>query len=223
MTLGELIAAVRANELDDEAEPHLWSDASLIQFAAEAQEQAARRARLFVDSSTVACCQIAVTAILGALYALDSRVIRVNRARIGTEPYPLGLVMVRDMDREAPGWQEETSSMPTHAVVDFESNKLRLYPTPTASLTLNMTVVRMPLTTPNDMDDTLEVRDEQARHLRHWIAYRAFGKRDSETYNPERAADELLMFEREFGAVRPIFDEVWMNQFYLGDAYNGRY
>lgn len=222
MVIADLIAASRADELDDEAEPYLWSDSALLRYAVEAEQQAARRARLFVDSTTSAVCSIAVTGG-SPLIVLDTRVIRVNRARWNTEPYPLCLRMLRDMDREAPGWQEETSTVPTHAVVDFQSGRLRLYPSPSVNGTVLLTAVRMPLLVPNDIDDALEIGDEHAAHLRHWIAYRAFSKRDNETYRPEAAADHLALFEREFGRIQPVYDEVWAQANYAEDSFNGRY
>jgi hypothetical protein len=50
MNLKELRLAAR-EDLDDTAKPYLWSDAFLNNGANEAENEAARRARLIVDSS----------------------------------------------------------------------------------------------------------------------------------------------------------------------------
>ncbi len=221
-SVADVIERARVEILDDVAQPYLWSDAELLRHVVEAQEQAAQRARLFVDSSTVATCQIALVGGT-AVYAMDARVIRINRARVSTEQLPLGLIMARDIDRCVPGWEDETGTVPTHAIVDWQSGSVRMYPKPTAAGTVNMTVVRFPLTEPNDPDDLLELNDRHCRHLHHWVAYRAYLKRDSETNRPDLAAEQLALFEREFGRVQPAYDELWAQQHYAEDAFNGRY
>lgn len=219
MTLGELLNLWRI-ELDDVAEPYLWSDTEAISYAVDAEREACRRARLLVDASTVAVCQIALVANT-ALYALDSRVIRVNRVRLTGDASPLTPMMVRDLDQQWPGWEDDTGT-PQVWCPDYESSKLRFVGNPTASGTANLQVVRLPLTDVNDPDDTFEIPAVYHANLRHWMAHRAWLKRDSETYNEQNAAAALAMFEREFGPPRPAYDEQWMTQYYAGD-FNGRY
>lgn len=220
MKLGALLDLWRA-EIDDVAQPFLWSDEEAIEYADDAQKEAARRGRLIVDSTTASTCQLAIVAN-SATYTLDARVLRINRAKLSGETTPLQFLMVRDLDARRPGWEDETGT-PEIIVPDWQTGQVRLVPKPTATATLALTVVRLPILTLNDLDDTLEIREEYQRNLRHWLNYRAYLKRDSETYNPESAGEALKLFEMEFGKPQPAYDEVWMQQYYLTDAWNGRY
>lgn len=220
MRLGELLDLWR-REIDDVAQPYLWADTEAMEYADDAQREAARRGRLFVDSTTQEVCEIALTANT-AVYALDPRVIRVNRARIDGEALPLQFCMVRDLDRRAPGW-EDWEGEPQFIVPDWESGKLRLVGVPQADGVLRLTVVRLPLVRLNDLEDVLEVREETQRNLRHWMSFRAYSKRDSEAYDKDKAMESLALFEREFGKPQPAYDELWAQQYYAEDLYLGRY
>ena len=220
MKVGELLELWR-REVDDVAQPFLWSDDEAREYLDDAQIEAARRGRLLIDSTTTAICQITLAAGTAA-YALDPRVVRINRAKITGETTPLRFCMMRDLDRTAPGW-EDWSETPRIIVPDYETNKVRLVGTPDAIGTLDMTVVRLPLLTLNDDEDSIELRAEHQRNLRHWMSYRAFSKRDSETYNDQKATECLALFEREFGKPQPAYDELWAQQYYSGDDYLGRY
>ena len=220
MKIGELLDLWR-REVDDVAGPFLWSDDEAREYLDDAQIEAARRGRLLIDSTTTAICRITLVAGTAA-YALDARVVRINRAKIAGETMPLRFCMMRDLDDRVAGW-EDWSETPQIIVPDYETNKIRLVGTPDANGTLNMTVVRLPLETINDDDQSLELRSEHQRNLRHWMSFRAFSKRDSETHNPDRAVEALALFEREFGKPQPAYDELWQQQYYSGEAYIGRY
>lgn len=219
MKLAELLNITRI-ELDDVAEPYLWSDDELLEYANDAQNEACRRGRLLVDATTPAICQITMVANTAA-YTLDPRVIRVNRAKVDGEAVPLAFCMTRDLDARFPGW-EDWSETPRIIVPDWETNKVRLVGTPDAGGTLNLQVVRLPLVDMMDIDDEPEIRPEYQRNLRHWIKHRAYLKRDSETYDPKKAAECEARFVAEFGPARPAYDELWQQQQYETDFY-GRY
>lgn len=207
--------------LDDLTEPFLWSDAELIGHLNEAQNEAARRARLFVDSSTAEVARLTLTAG-EATYALDPRVIRIERARLATEPRPLRMILTRDLDERLSGWEDSTDLV-QWAVPDWETQKIRFVGIPQAAGTVNLTVLRLPLEPVTNADDDLEVAEHHARNLAHWICHRAYLKRDSETHNPAKSAEDLALFEREFGPPQPAYDEAWIIRHYSDDRYAGRY
>lgn len=221
MNVGSLLEIVRT-ELDDAVEPFLWKTPELVEHCDDAQNEACRRGRLIVDSSTEKTCQIALEAGT-AVYALDARIIRVNRAKVAGESLPMKFCMSRDLDARYAGWEDDTAPTPTVIVPDWETGLIRVVPAPTVDGTLAMTVVRLPLTPLTGVDQALEIRAHYQRNLRHWIAHRAYLKRDSETYDPKKAAEALAYFEREFGPPRPAYDEEWMLQYYMSDTHNGRY
>lgn len=198
MKLGELLNITRSVELDDAAAPYLWSDAELIEFASDAEEEACRRASLLVDSTTTAICQIAV--VIGtSTYALDSRVIRIRRARLNSASVQLKFKTSREMDEEYAGWETATGT-PSTLVTDYQTGSVRLYPTPDATDTLKLTAVRLPLVPLNDMEDTPEINARFHRDLRHWIAKRAFEKRDTDTEDVKRSSAAESRFIAAFGS-----------------------
>lgn len=220
MNVAELIALTR-QELDDETAPYLWPDDFLLDALVDAEHEACRRGRLLLDSTTAATCQIAVTAGT-ALYPLDARVIQVNRVIVAGEPMPLCPAMMRDLDGSIGAWQTMQADPPTHWCPDYQANRVLLVGIPQSNGTLNLTVERLPLTDVNDMEDVPEIPARYHRNLRHWMMFRAYSKRDSETFSKEHAADCLALFEREFGPPRPAYDEQWIAQFYQ-NAWVGRY
>lgn len=81
MKASELLAAARDDYLDDKASDdtkRLWRDASVLRRLNQAQREAANRALLLRDQDTPRICEI--TLVAGqADYALDTRIIKVNR------------------------------------------------------------------------------------------------------------------------------------------------
>ena len=220
MKLRELIGLCRS-ETDDVTQPYLWSDADWIEYAVDAENEACRRARLLIDSSTAAVCQIAVVAGT-ALYALDDLVLFVRRAKLSSQDIPLARVSYRDLDAFVPGWESHTGT-PTHYATDYETGKVRLYPNPTANATLSLTVVRLPITDMNDLEDMPEIKAHYHRSLRFWMLYRAYAKQDSETKDDAKAATNLALFEQEFGKKSSAIDEEWIEREQAADPYDGTF
>lgn len=220
MNLGALLDIVR-EELDDTVEPYLWSNEFLADCATDAQNEACRRARLLIDSSTEDIADIEIEAATHT-YDLDPRVIRVERAIVAGETLPLRFVLRRDMDVIRPGWEDEAAGTPEFIIPDWSSRKVRLHPTPDADGTLRMTVIRLPLLPVNDLDDEFEIPEHFQRNLRHWVKHRAYLKSDSETLDKQASADALAMFVDEFGRSQPAYDEAWVQSHYM-DRENGRF
>src|SRR6266404_4709307 len=107
MQLIDLITLFRT-EAGDETEPFLWSPDEVIEFANDAQDEACRRARLLVDSSTAGICSIAVTAAGLGVVTLDPRVVFVRRARFATM-LPLKRMNMQDMESFNPFWQDASA------------------------------------------------------------------------------------------------------------------
>lgn len=210
MQLRELMTLFR-NEVDDATEPYLWSDEEVIEFANDAQNEACRRARLLVDSSTTALCQIAVTAGT-ALLDLDPRVLFVRRARFATYR-PLDRMNMQDMECYNPFWMDATGGgTPRVFVPDYETGKLLLWPTPDADGTLLLTVVRDPLVEMDADSDIPEIAPRYHRSLRYWMMARAFGKQDAEANDPKKEATAMALFEQEFGKKSSAIDEAWIER-----------
>ena len=127
---------------DDAATPPLWSDATLALYANEAQIEAAQRARLIDDRSSV-ITQVAVTAGT-AVYGLDSRIILLRRVKLASQTAPLPKIDERDLDAIDGNW-ENGADAPPAVWLPWGSNQARLYPGPDANDTMSLWVVREPL------------------------------------------------------------------------------
>ncbi len=221
MNLNTLITTA-ATRVDDLAAGKLWSRAEWIEYANDAQDEACRRARLLVDSTTAAVCSI--TLVDGTpTYDLHDSIIFVRRVRLvqvsdGVALKVLGRVHAADLDRDVgPQWQEEVGQ-PRGYVPDIDDHQLRPYPTPdTDEWKATLTVVRTALvpavneTYPmEDGDDEPEIRRRHHLGLVNWMLYRAYSKQDSQCYNPKAAAMFLADFEAEFGKKSSAIDEAWL-------------
>jgi len=84
-----------------------------------------------------------------------------------------------------------------------------------------MTVVRLPLNELVSMDNTPEIKAHYHRSLRFWVIYRAYMKKDAETYQPDKAQDNYALFEQEFGKKSSAVEEEWIERELAHDAYSG--
>jgi hypothetical protein len=207
MNLCELIKAAR-EESDDVAKPYLWSDAEWTRYANEAENEACRRARLITDSRTPEVAEVEVTAGEAA-YDLDERVLFVRRVKPDSRSQPLGKVSYKALDSGVPGWEDETGD-PRGYITDQDTGVLRLYPSPTAADTLKLTVIRMPLNCMKDSNDAPEIASRFHHSLIYWMLHRAYSKQDAETKNEQKAANNLALFEQEFGKKSGAIDETWI-------------
>jgi hypothetical protein len=221
MTLSDLIKVFRS-DADDVALPNQFADEEVIEYAVDAQMEAARRARLLTDSTTAEICRAAITAD-DPWVQLDPRVIFVRRAIVDGRTIPLCKAQQREMDASVPGWESSVSSSVTHYIADAQSGSLRLWPPPSVSGTLRLTVVREPLVAMEDMADEPEIPTRYHRSLVYWMLYRGFSRPDSDTYDKERAALNLALFEQEFGKRSSAQEEEWSRKHYGMDEFEGQY
>lgn len=210
MQLSELITLFR-QEADDTVQPYLWDDPEVIDFANDAQDEACRRARLLVDSSTPEITALPVITTDAGLLDLDERIIFIRRARLSGRPALLRMNM-QDMENWNPMWQDMEAGTPTMFITDYTTGKVLLWPKPDTNTTLLLTVVRLPLEVMDDTDMKPEIAPRHHRSLRFWMLYRAYSKQDSEANDPKKAADSLALFEQEFGKKSAAIDEAWIER-----------
>lgn len=216
MKAGEIEDLFRG-EVDDLVEPFLWSPEEALEYLNDAQNEAGRRIRAFVDSSTAAVCQLTVP--VGGLATLDPRVLFVRKARFSGQT-PMRRMNMQDMEAHDPMWQDAgQTTYPSAFIPDYETGKLLFWPPNSAQLTALLTVVRDPLVPIANRDATPELNARYHRALRHWMAYRAYMKPDSETYRPDAAKVQAALFEAEFGPKSTAIDEAWIQrEQYEGDG-----
>ena len=208
MTLQQLIDQFRS-DVDDRIATYLFSDADVIGWLNEAEEEAALRANLLFDATTSEICDIAVTAGT-SLYALDPRVFVIERASFlatGEDAENAIVLDLRDrlsVDRTRPSWRT-TEMEPVELIVD--EAKVQLACLPASSGTLSLEVYRAPLAPMVLGDDPVspEIAPLHHRHLVEWAKHRAFSRPDTEVFDPKRAETAEANFTKKFG-LRPDAD-----------------
>jgi hypothetical protein len=219
MTLGELIALARSR-LDDLEPEYRWSDDLLILWFNEAQIEACRRARLLKDSTTAAVCQIAF-ANDASQGALDSRVIRVERAKFGNASFQLRKRSYRDIEECDMNWQDRASATPRYFFTDFDAGHVNVYPALATADTLNLTVIREPLAAMADMDDSPEIATRYQFSMVDFVVYRALQSGDPDSGDEQRSQTALAMFEQEFGLRSNARSERFEEDNYPMSGYDG--
>lgn len=205
MTLADLIDAFR-EESGDNGSPPFWTNERLARLATEGQVEACRRGYLLIDS-TSSICAIGVSAG-DPLVALDKRVSEVLRARLSGCSFWLVPITCQEMDAYSAVWEADAGT-PTHYVTDYQSGAIRMYPVPTSSADLLLTVSRFPL---NDLvydEDEPELRLECQPALVQWMLYRAYAKQDADTFDKDKSQRALAEFDREFGRKVSARNEEW--------------
>jgi hypothetical protein len=218
VTLEQLIASARVQVMDTGTPPAV-SDDAFAEFANEAEEEACRRARLMLDSSTEAVCHAAAAAGTD-LVDLDGRIIFVRRVVVVGQARPLQKIPLADLDQQGTEWMEEEGEV-MGWVPDFESGKIRLYRKPDTDIELRLTVVRLPLEAMAADADTPEIKQQMHRHLVHWMRHRFYSLPDAELNNPRAAAEALAAFEAQFGPPSTAQDEQWIHEKHGFDEYEG--
>lgn len=209
MNRGEIIGQARL-ELDDAEPDYLWSDAELGGYLNEAEEEAARRARLLIDATTPAVCTITLADGVSE-YELDERVIGIRAAQPSWRSQPLAGVTVAEIDTDCAGWRDRQGE-PEVIVLDYETGSLTVCPTPTAAdvgKTIQLRVTRLPLNPMVGDSDRPEIKAVYHRKLIHWIKHKAYLKKDADTLDEKASAKELALFEQEFGTAK----SAWADEF----------
>lgn len=210
MTLQDLITLYRA-DMQDEQEPYFCSDKLLTLYANEAQDEACRRGRLLVDSSSP-FCKIAYQAG-DATVPLDPSVLNVLRA-VGDDGQHMAMVEADVMDADYPAWRSLSHRYrrPTRLVSGLDTGALHLWPRPNEAGTIELTVQRLPKARLVNMTDEPEIRAEAHPALAQWLCYRAFSRQDTELFNENKAQAALKKFEAEFGPKVSLRNEQWVRE-----------
>lgn len=208
MNVEEFISQFR-NYMSDTQKPYLWSDEEIVLYLNEAEREAARRSRSFIDSSTPEVCMI--DAIPGVQsYELDPRVIYIRRVRTSAHTDPVSPIHLQLIDKVDDRWETAQGRVENY-VVGHESGKISLVRIPKVAQTIRMTVVREPLCEMQTLSDEPELPKRYHMQLLEYVYYRAYMKHDSEAENTQLAQSHYAIFEAEFGSkhLASSLEEEW--------------
>lgn len=186
MTLTDLIAAFRT-EADDQTAPYLWSDSEIVGYLNDAENEACIRANLLVEEQTL------ILAAGQQSVGLDPRVLDVAEVRRVIGRLPLRRESIAGFN----GWP----SNGTPRGYALSGRILYVRPIPQTPETLWLRIYRLPseplvLDWPNSEP---EIPTSEHLRLLDWALYRAFSKRDADTYEKNRGMDYGARFEANFG------------------------
>lgn len=196
MTGAQFIALYRERAKDN-ASPPLCEDNEILLFLNEAEQEAAKRARLLFDRTTEALCSIDVTSGT-ATYTLNALVHEVYYASFtdtGGLSQRLRIKDREEMDRILPDWRDMSES-PRFLIVD--ENSVELVGNPNIDGTIDLEVYRLPLV---DIEEDTEPEIAKGHHIKllDWILYKAFSSPDADLGAPARAMYHKQEFEKYFG------------------------
>lgn len=196
MDIAEVLDEFR-HQVDDNAQPELWSDEEAMRYLAFAQDHLVRTMGGIADATTSAIVDLTLTAstpyTAHSPYILRIRSGRLIGARrdivIGNEA-DVVQIMQRDY-----GWSQGLSFDDTdtgnvdYGVLGVQENQVRWFKVPDASDTCRLHVQRLPYPRLTDEDGpTLEVSVVHHLKLVDGMKWQAYLKQDAETYDPKKSA-----------------------------------
>lgn len=187
MNSSELLDLFRS-EMGDTAVPYLWSDTEVFGYVDDAQVMHCRKTDGISDATTVAVTQIAVVPNTDWV-DLHPKIKRIRSATRSDTGRDIDIIHRDDMPLRRWYFDGVTSSIKA-LVIGMESNKARVFPKSNETVTVNLTVFRLPLVRiTDDGDQEFEIDEEHHRHLLHWMKHLAYLKQDAETFDRTRAEE----------------------------------
>lgn len=204
MNLGEMIDSYR-DQSQDNGTAQFVSNTTLTGYANEGIREAIRRGYQLLDAESD-ICEIDFDSEAPIL-VIDPIILDIRRARTAT--FVLTPISMSALSDAVDMWETEIGE-PMHYVPDYQTGAIRLYPSPSRSGTVYLSVRRLPLDDLSADDDIPELRAETHQALVQWMLYRAYSKQDADMFDPSKASRALAEFEREFGRKSSSRNEQWM-------------
>lgn len=187
MNSSELLDLFRS-EMSDKVEPFLWSDEDVFGYENDAQVMHCRKTDGIADATTLAVTAIAVTPSTDWV-DLHPKIIRIRSATRSDTGRDIDIINRDDMPLRR--WYFDGALGSVKAlVIGMQANKARVFPKSNETVTVNLTVFRLPLVPISDAgDQEFEIEEQHHRHLLLWMKHLAYLKQDAETYDRTRAEE----------------------------------
>lgn len=192
MNSAELVERLR-DELDDYADPELWSDTELYSYVDSAQKSFCRKTEGIPDILELPLV------VDQEWYERDPRILHIRGVRrlysdnnsIGRNVEVISFARFRTTAQYF-----DSRSGPVQCLVDSERKGfLRAYPVPSIADPLELTVLRLPATLADGEEAELEVDEMHHLFLLDGAKALAYLKQDSQTYDKAAALDARNRFE----------------------------
>jgi len=108
MTSAQYLAAIRQGLNDETASTYKWSDAEIVNYINSSFDDLSEDTEYFRDAYTTAIVEIALVAGT-ADYALDSRILKINSARVSGETVNLSQMDMQDLMDYSITWRYKNS------------------------------------------------------------------------------------------------------------------
>lgn len=198
MTPSDLYTLFRLDTTDTVAD-YLWSDTEVWSYMDEAYSMFVRLTGGIPDTSSAL---VSIPVVAGQPYApIDSRILKIRYARLGSNNRPLGLANIEDTPLNRVGDygaatfnNADFSQGNVHTmVVGEEEGLVRWINVPAANDMVKLTVYRLPLNTISEDSQDTDLNEIHHRHHRSlllWMKHLAYAKQDTETFNKVKS-DEM--------------------------------
>ena len=214
-------------KLDDMTAPYLWETEEFVAGLNWAINRACRRGKLIRDSKTAAICTISLLAAdTSQDYALDSRVIDVERAKLATCAVPMTRSTRQEMDEQFPTWRDagNTAGTPLRYCLDYSDHYISLDRISDKNESLYLTVIRLPLAqiSMSNLGVTPELDEDFHVLLVDGIMSQSYLKQDDQTYFPAKAKEHMAIFDASIAEMSKAKLRLTQTAFYVGPHLGAR-
>lgn len=216
MTLQEIIDDVAA-DLADTDTPYLWTNNDLLKYTNKSIDIMCEKAYLIADSTTALYC--VQNLVLGTQsYAKHPKVIQVRWARLDGMTIPVERKNLNWLESHFPSWQIVEPAFPRYFCEDIDQGKVTYIPSPDKAYTSRLLVYRYPVTplslaSPNASP---EIEERYHKYLKYGILWQAYMKDDPEAYDPKRATEYKILFDKDVARQALEIQKTWFSSTTIG-------
>ena len=193
MNGGEFIERFR-QDMTDEETPPLWSDALILRYLTDTQEDFCRLTEGIPDSMS-SICRVTAAASKG-IVRLSRKIKKIRAATLESTGAPIDVTSVEDARRNGVSLTAAHSGTPRMLITGIGPCAAQVYPLPTTDSVIRLDVFRAPLEKIGNVQDELEVDYIYAPVLMLGVMSRAYARADIDTMDRARADQLQLQFER---------------------------
>ena len=179
-------------ETADEVEPFLWKDSAVLQYLSEAQYEFCRRTDGIADSVSSVC----TVRVKGATAKVSPLIKKVRAATLAEPRRLLRVMSVEEARDSGISLASPVTGLPLFMVTGVGNGLVQFHPAPAApeEVVVHLDVLRYPLNQVESPGDELELGDEVAPILMHYVLHRAYARPDADTYDRGRSEAALAAF-----------------------------